>query len=958
MATRILALTKDDLGTSRIYTGLDAVPNGLVSSFNEAHVYERTAINPFAPLKMAVAGNNQLAVSVDGGDNWNSIVLGVPGVVRQLQWVNSTSLYILTETALLRSTDSGATVVGIPFSLLPLDAGKCMDMVWTSLTNGVLIRAVNPITLTGGAYTYRTTDGGTTWNVHPIPALIPDEAPRRIAAYDGSLNELLFLTSGRLRYLIGTDPLLAYTGTPVSWNFNVELITLFPGYPPSGYDGVLGVDNNNRFDDIVVKGTKVWLGGYNALRAHGQIALPFASGQTMYITDPALATPALSLVDYYTHSAIGANNVFAGSSQPGSSLFPYRPGLNFSSDGGISTSPFQVFPGTQRLVHHAALAEDPIAGCTDPQSCNYDAGVNTDDGSCSDAVQLVNCETNAIIYTATPSIARLRCHNPRSIVSVQLLDPAIGTQVIGITVNGTLVINYGASISTSLLPSERLEAFIGGLVFFINSTTSFRAKRIQPSANPIVPGGIGAFYLESSNPSDASVSCAAFSLGLLGVTASEFSNLYPGAIVRVEEYPDQCFRVCGDGDCLATQPLRLVSSHVTCTDCLPLDTTRICMDCSTQLSVNDIPISANCTGCVSAGNSLSFAIRAQFPDYVQEVIIPLEAGTEPGSGCPLTLSFSGDRRILFPVGSTITVTSGDQEQYTVATVVYDGGSNITTVTTQEAFGETGDLIEVVAFTNCSCSVRVLVQRVDAQTGLLSMVYDQSFNCVGGLVEQNIDLLIEQYGRYQVTIEAQDCAGAKTCRYTLDACNGFKVTRTDCHTYVIGLNRPSNALNTGQFYQVEIRDLSDNTVLLNQAVADDDFPFKFINDSDTVYLITVTAPGGQVWKTEVIDLCDMENCKLRLANAIFCNSDLCATPVQSQASDLSRNELVRMSILSREIEAAVFSLRYRWTGIPNYGPAQLQDLEMLARTIATLRISSQRCADCPPLSTTTTPCATC
>jgi hypothetical protein len=336
----------------------------------------------------------------------------------------------------------------------------------------------------------------------------------------------------------------------------------------------------------------------------------------------------------------------------------------------------------------------------------------------------------------------------------------------------------------------------------------------------------------------------------------------------------------------------------------------------------------------------------------------LEEKTEPGTGCPLTLTFTGDRTTLFPIGSVITVFSDDSGLYTVATVVYDSGSDLTTVTTEENFAETGELLEVTVFTECPCTVRTLVQRIDATTGLPVTVYDSTVACVDGLVETDFSVLIEQYGRYQVTIEAQDCGGAKTCQYTLDVCNGFKVTKTDCHTYVISLDRPANALNTGQLYQVEIKDLSDNTVLLNQSIADSNFPFQFVNDDDTVYLITVTAPGGQVWKTEVIDLCDMENCKLRLANAILCNSDLCATPAGSQIADYNRDELTRMSIVSREIEAAVFSLRYRWTGIPDYGPAQLQDLEMLARMITTLRVSSKRCADCAPTSTTAAPCATC
>jgi hypothetical protein len=951
MATRILALTKDGLGTSNFYTGLDAVPNGLTSVYNELHDYERTAINAEDPLKMAVVGDNKVAISVDGGDNWTSAALGAAGTIRQVQWTTENELYVLTSSALMFSSNSGATFVGISLPAT-VGAGPLMDMVWKGTDQGVILLSGSLV----GGFLHRTDDGGLTWVTTDLSSmLLPAEAPRRVANQGGPISELIFLTSHRLRYLLNIDALLPYFTTTAVWDHNAAIATAFPGYPATGYGG--GSDANNRFDDIVWRSNRVLVGGYNALRAHGQSA-PLGSAITMYLTNPSLATASPSLVDYYTHSALNAFAVFAGSSQLSTSLFPYRPGLNSSVDGGISTTTFQLFARTERLLHHSSIADVSVAGCTDPTSCNYDESFNTDNGTCIDAVQLVNCLTNDIIHTASPGFKRLACHGPRSLISVQMLDPAVASQVIGITIDGVLSVNYGAMISTSLLPSERLEEFIGGLVYFINSTTSYRASRIPPLDNPVVPGNAGAFYLESADPADVSVTCSAISIGLLGVTTTDLSNIYPGAIVRVAEYPDQCFRVCGQGNCLVSQALTLVSSHNTCYDCLPQETHRICMDCSTQLRVNGVVLGTTCSGCVSAGNSLDFSIQAQFPFHMEEALTPLEEKTEPGTGCPLTLTFTGDRTTLFPIGSVITVFSDDSGLYTVATVVYDSGSDLTTVTTEENFAETGELLEVTVFTECPCTVRTLVQRIDATTGLPVTVYDSTVACVDGLVETDFSVLIEQYGRYQVTIEAQDCGGAKTCQYTLDVCNGFKVTKTDCHTYVISLDRPANALNTGQLYQVEIKDLSDNTVLLNQSIADSNFPFQFVNDDDTVYLITVTAPGGQVWKTEVIDLCDMENCKLRLANAIFCNSDLCATPAGSQIADYNRDELTRMSIVSREIEAAVFSLRYRWTGIPDYGPAQLQDLEMLARMITTLRVSSKRCADCAPTSTTAAPCATC
>lgn len=957
MATRIFALTHDALDTSRLYIGLDAVPNGLVLSYTEAHNYERTAINEGFPLKLVAAGKDQVAVSLDGGDNWNSAGIGDSGSVRQVQWTDEDDMYVLTENALMFSNDNGNTFVGIPMPVMA-GSGDKMDMLWRNTLNGVVL--LNMASGMPGGYLARTDDGGGTWVITELTAnanLLANESPRRLAKQTASLDTLLLLTSHRMRYLFNSDPMSPYFSSLNSWDHNALITTELPSYPATGY--VSGADVNNRFDDILWKNNRVWVGGYNALRAHGQTNVPAGSGQTMYLTDLALATPTPSLNDFYTHSALTTSLVFAGSSQLGSSLFPYRPGLNSSIDGGISTTPFQIFAGTQRLLHHSLFADTPVAGCTDPTSCNYDELVNQDNGTCSDAVQLINCLTSSIIHTASNGFKKLACHGPRAVVSIELLDPSSGSQIVAISVDGSVVVNYGTMISTSLTPAERLDQFIGGLVYFINSTTSYRARRISAIENPIVPGGAGAFYFESADPANASASFGIFNLGLLGTSWTDFSNIYPGAIVRVAEYPNECFRVCGQGDCLVSQALTLVSSHNTCYDCLPQDTRRICMDCSSQLTVNGVAIGTNCPGCVSAGNSLDFSLQAQFPEHTQETVTPIEAGTTPGSGCPLTLSFVGDRTVLFPIGSVITVVSGGSGSYVVATAVYDAGSDITTITTEGNFSESGDLVEVSVFTNCPCTVRTLVQRIDPITGLPITVYDNTSACVDGLVEADFSVLIEQYGRYQVTIEAQDCGGAKKCIYTLNVCNGFKVTKTDCHTYVIGLDRPESSLQTGQLYQVEIKDLSDGSVLLNQAIPDNQFPFQFVNDEDTVYLITMTAPGGQVWKTEVIDLCDMEACKLKLANAIFCNNDLCSGQSESEQIGYNREELSRISILTREIESAIFSLRYRWTGIPSYGPLQLQDLEKIARMIATIRASSTRCADCG--STTTiqpAPCATC
>jgi hypothetical protein len=954
MAKRIIAITNDSGGGGgRVYLSNADLPGSLAVSLNETDkVYERCTINAFSPDKLFVAGQGRLNRSVDAGATWAVTTYGYisTDVVRSLQCPVSGTLVLATNTALYLSTDDGATLSGIT---IPTGGTSLMD---AHFWDGQVGYALKNNVAGGGLLAY-TTDGGTTWttfDLSTMPGWESSEAPRRCWAFnaDGATANVVFiLTSHKLwrithAHVAVTDP----TATSVAWDYLPVVSPLFSVFPQSGYDGS-GNDVNSLFDFLCLKGDRTWIGGHHCLRAHRFGTSAFV------LSDAAAFDPTVNF--YTTHSAFDINEVFVGSSEPGYVLPPKKPGLYRSLNGGVSTSLFQGFTNKESLADHALYAGSEVTGCTDPDACNYLEAATVDDGSCQNAVQLVDCSDSTVVHANTPAISALACRNPAFVIYPKVMDPDTGSQALNILLDGVVVIGYTATVPVTGTPQERLQQFIGGLVYFINSTTTYSATIIPAADNPFDAGFFGAVRITVPAASQAGAAVSQVNIGLLGVALDAMvDNGSAGSVVMVAEYPGRCFRVCGEGNCAIALPLTLQAAYPNCSSCLPSLPQSICLDCAAQVSIGDMPLYANGPGastCVSAGDTLDLHISASFGEQAGETLVPIEAGNLLGIGCPAVLTFHGDQTAFFPEGSSVFFSDGNGQYPVVLSRTYDQDADLTTVVFAGNYLGGDALTSVSVFTQCDSSVRVVLESVTG-TGDLSFasLYDTTFNSVAGVVEAVATVPIPDYGRYRLTVIASDCTGSKSCTYWLGACGGLQVQETDCHSWSVQLVRPEGAFPTGSLFHVKIQDLFDGTVKAEADVPDTAFPFSLLGSSDTVYLVTVTLPDQVVVSTEIIDTCSLLKCQAQLVQEIICSDPCIADETSAQVKE-ARLELSRMSVLAQEVRRIVYDTRYQALGIPEMTSRHLTNLQGLARMIGAIRKLSERCADCHKPSNPCGPC---
>ena len=224
-------------------------------------------------------------------------------------------------------------------------------------------------------------------------------------------------------------------------------------------------------------------------------------------------------------------------------------------------------------------------------------------------------------------------------------------------------------------------------------------------------------------------------------------------------------------------------------------------------------------------------------------------------------------------------------------------------------------------------------------------------CVDGQVFSDVQITIPEEGIYRIRITANDCAESRECIYWLSSCGAYEIVETACHTFEI---RSNNLTGTPGDNRVVIRDLGTNEVVADEVVPISALPYQIINDHDTVYAIEVTGPDGLTWKTELIDLCDLRTCRKSLVAGLFCE-DLCETNGDKLQEGLTRSELMRISMLISQLENEVYSYRYRFTGLFEYGEERIESLTSIAALVRTAHKLSARCAKC---TQKTPPCTDC
>jgi hypothetical protein len=933
MSRKIAAITNAS-GVCTLYLGGAGAASSLTQAYQEVHLYQLVRLNRLDPRRIAIASDTQLTFSIDGGVTWNHELLPGTGTVKQLQWVDLTTLIITRTDTIFRSDLSGFSLFQ---PLIPDGGDDIVDSYWETQSKGWFMR--NDPTRPDG-HLHFTLDG-VVWSTLHMSAITGwnlEEAPRRIAVWTGP-GIVLLLTSHSVFSGTHADDFSSNTFARI-WDYE-PVVSAIPGMVFSGYNA--GVDENTRFDDIKVftPSGRIWLGGFQSLRAH-------STGGAFFLTDIDSIVPDRHV--YYRHSVTDPDRVFAGSSEDPLSLFPLRPGLNSSQNGGIDMAIYKNFPG-EVLIDHDALFPADILGCSDPEACNfitefeheYVGLVVSDDGSCENAVQLIGCQTGLVLHTTSPEIVELSCELPSATITITSMtsDPDQHVEIDGV---GLSNISYEGdfSIATSYTMLDRITAFIAELVASINASGEMRAS--NPS-----PGVITIFTLDPNYAEGAIV------MSMIGVgytNSPRFGTGTPGRVVRLEGQ-SECFYVCGRGRCSEALDYTLMESFDNCVFCDVRATGHICLNCTNVVSFNGVPIrtsdSFSDPECIGIQGTIDVRIRASIPvrSYPS---VALNVAYTCGAG-PVIFSVSGDHSEHYPSLSQLT-TIPNGHVYTVASSYFDPNTGNTLITTVEAC-QGDEETSLIPFNPCSCGVNVSYEEWVG--GDWVVISDESYPCVNGSVSQDLELDIDHAGQYRIKVTATDCVEVQECAYYLTSCAPLSITETSCHNFLISPSGNWHDGSDGPTGSIKITDLVSGTVMVDEELEWEDIPFSLTTNKDSLLLIEIQF-GDQKFNQEVLDLCDLYACRKSLLTKLLCEKDPCKEGDCSEAISLLRSDANNANILMSEIERVTRTYRYRWLGVYDYGSEQMKDLSEVISLINMARLLSGRCGECD--QSETTPCNNC
>lgn len=962
---KLILITRDTSnGISKIWRGLANDPDNLVVAHQTPNTLLRCMIDPANESKVYAVGTNGSFYagfrSADGGQTFTTSAgisaIGSGDLIRQLK-VAGNKVIMMTSTKLIVSTDSGANYAE---STPSLAGGRFVDMHFSDANTGAMIKSF--VSGASGCNLYRTIDNAATWtlgiDMSTLPGWSLNESGRRVFCTQGN-DFVMVLTTHKL-WLLEWDG-SAYTGA-ILWDHIVQTQSTFPWLnltTTSGYQG--SADLYKGFDDLfvdIVSG-RIWLGGTCRLRAHSfdQSVFQFSNPGELN------AFPTVAAIYSHGHWFRNASDGVVTGTDETPPVFPLTPCIYKTSTGGTSVQEV-VFPTKHNAQHAWGVFTESVPGCTLSDACNYDGSADVDNGSCQVAVRLVDCaDITNVLVTSQPDIHGLACRTPRFAFVVQALDPLQQFVNLSLQADGQLVFTYGTNISLSLTTQERLELFLGGLIYAINSTTTFRAYRIPAAQNLLLPGSPYGVWIEAPDSTFANVTGSMFSAAINGLLNSgTFDAGSNGSIVRVAEWPGRCFRVCGAGDCAQAQNYTLQSVHPDCSSCVPTAVPTICTDCSRMVSANGMFLTPSTQDmdiqCLSAGQYLDFALNINFVPRQPQAFTPIESGATCVAGNVLSRTIPGNRTTDFPVGTQFSVQPSGHI-YTVSTVVYDQGNDTTSIVSVEVCQGGAAIDTMTSFYQCPTAVTVVIRDVNNNATLLQSNYSPLNN----IVDVQFSWQVPDYGRYEVIIQAQDCVETRTCRYFFSACETYTVTEIGCHSFRIGLNRPAQAPGTGQNVTITIKDLNTNTVVYGPSVVTDQlFPVTFapVDAGDTVYLVTIVGTDRTIHQQEIIDTCDVRTCRQELIRSTLCDTDPCGKDCKDAEDRAARRqELQRLHFLLTELEAEVLTYRNRWSGLPDYPVERLDHLAGIAPLLNTMRMITKRCGKCGTATLTNTgTCGSC
>lgn len=841
---------------------------------------------------------------------------------------------------------------------LPAAGLDLLDIHFTSQTTIIALMA--PTGGSGDALVYR---GSVINGLAPSVSWVLDYTSAVIAGWStGEYPRRITISpDGSTVYLLSSHALYKRVGGVWSavWStIQADVAAAWTGYEFDDAD-VLG-QGLRPFDDLKVDWAtdSVFLSGGGGLYASSLSGGPYTVGPC--VTDPVAAT----LI--HTDLALQSPNLYKASSRysgAGCSHSVYK-----STNNGVSfgASPWYDYDGFTEVIGEpiaiAAREDFAVVGCTNPDACEYDSSATIDDGSCTRAVTLTNCESADTLVSSDPEISYLA---PRegAFQFYVVIDPMFVTQGLTIMVGGSFLYGYIGNISNALTTQQRLDQFLGEFIAGFNAAaTGWTAIRTPAAFNTLLPGNANGLTLVCSTNANNGASVSVFGANMTAFADTVVDGGQVGSTIKLNEQPG-CWTITGPGSCGSVVALTLQANYEDCFRCVPYAPPLVCRDCDSMVKVNDTYIGSaleeSKATCVKAGDVVTFDLLVGFPVVEQQTLTPDETGTSCSGTCPITLHFTGDQTLLFQLGSTFTITP-DGNEYTVATATYDSGADKTTVTTVEDCAETSPIDTVNTNTGCDCSVHVTVEELVDET----MAYDETFACVDGYVATTDTWTVPREGRYLITIVANYCGRSRTCTYYLNACGEYVFAETDCHKFDITLSRPVAASNPEDIiHTISIIDLADGAVLVDAVqVTEDLLPYEFTSPGDGVYKVTI---GNDITTITTVgyifDMCDTRACRKTMITDLFCScDDPCdkATCVESAERDERRYLLQRVMLMWSELEAAMFTYRYQFLGIPTYSASREEQVSDIAMLIVRLREVANECGVCADTTTPNSDCTTC
>lgn len=949
----ILSCTNDNDGNGRIWVQRH---NQLTQQVHQdVWPMERTAIDYSSPNRLAVAGFAKFGTgsvrvyhSVDTGQTWQSFSFAANGRVRELQWVDN-RIFITTEKGVWYTDDLGQNMVNIVLVADP--NSQVMDSKWTNSLVGYVTGTLSGSSTPSGVVNY-TTDAGANWTSMDMymewGPWDPYEMPRRIALYlPGSVANKFFLLTSHSVYIIDHNAGFSTFTIIDTWNFGGIIHNLYPAIAQSGKDPFLYFDINSYFDDIKVEVTGQMiavLGGYNGFRAH-------FNGSTWHLTDIQLIDDTGNQENFFTHSIEGSvisgeSVVYAGNSLASTELFPYRPGLNRSQDSGVTISPYFLYGSDDLLTHHSvAIVSNSTVGCTDKRACNSVVDItedpNTDEifydlGDCNYATKLTSCsDQNNFIYTSTQSIVKLGCVQPHLTYSLGL---ELGTMNFGIIINSdhTGTFTFEISLYGASLP---IMDSISQIVAYINVHTPYNAVQgpgtseftvYAPPTQPL----ISAFTIVTDT-ANATLTPIAQDVDL------NFQPPVAGKVVKVEEYPGECWYVCGTGWCDFAEELTLVSVHGSCASC---NANQICVPCEDIITINDIPVRKCEDTCYYVGDVVDIAVRVPMPDTT--TLYNDIFGQKCTCGI-YTATLQGNQEVTYPIGSTFIVvdTASNEIPFTVGNVTYSVQDDTTYIESiEDCPVDMLDGVYIMAYSNCFCGIDYTIKLNGIVISTGTNPCDENF-----IANLQMSVPLNGVGNYEVIITVRNCQAQYTCSFEFKVCPEYTIEK-DCYDLKI----INNKYPTPRNIKVEIFDSKD--VLLHQETFLN-VPFGEIKDKikvDGVYRVVVTGVDinglvvAEPKEYITIVLCQLIRCVLKLITQIWCSDDPCCDDCDKDHS-VKRDQLNRIFAIAMLLVAKQYKNKVQF--ILDEETFEYETLEV-QELIDKLQLLANRCGECGKTKTIT------